>query len=238
MRLHVLTLSPEAFAWLEDYGVIGRALRSGRITLRTWNPRDHTDDPHRRVDDKPYGGGAGMVLQAEPLARTLEAVRAEEPDLTRVVCLSPQGKRFVQTDAERLASLGSSLALVCGRYEGIDERFIEAFADEELSVGDFVLSGGETAALVVLDAVVRLLPGVLGDPASLADESFGPGGGLAGPVYTRPEVWRGRAVPEILLGGDHAAIERWRKEQGQRRTASRRSSAAGQGDGGDASPGG
>ncbi len=221
MRLHVLTLSPEAFPWLGEYGVVGRAVRAGRVELRTWNPRAYTDDPHGRVDDRPYGGGAGMVLRAEPLARTLEAVRAVDPALARVVCLTPHGRRFVQADAERLAASGPSLALVCGRYEGMDERFVETYADEELSIGDFVLSGGETAALVVLDAVVRLLPGVVGDPASLADESFG-GQGLAAPVYTRPSVWRGRTVPEILLGGDHAAIERWRREEARARTGRRR----------------
>jgi tRNA (guanine37-N1)-methyltransferase len=221
MRFHVLTLSPEAFAWLTEYGVVGRALRTGRIELRTWNPREYTDDPHGRVDDRPYGGGAGMVLQAEPLARTLEAVRARDPALARVIFLSPRGRRFVQDDAVRLAAAGSSLALVCGRYEGVDERFVEACVDEELSVGDFVLSGGETAALVVLDAVARLLPGVVGDPASLADESFG-GKGLDASVYTRPAVWRGRAVPEVLLGGNHAEIERWRREEARARTERRR----------------
>jgi tRNA (guanine37-N1)-methyltransferase len=217
MRFHVLTLSPEAFDWLGEYGVVGRALRAGRIELRTWNPRAYTDDPHGRVDDRPYGGGAGMVLQAEPLARTLEAVRAQDPALARVIFLSPRGRRFVQADAVRLASLGPSLALVCGRYEGVDERFVEACVDEELSIGDFVLSGGETAALVVLDAVSRLLPGVVGDPASLAHESFG-GQGLDASVYTRPAVWRGRSVPEVLLGGNHADIERWRWQEARART--------------------
>jgi tRNA (guanine37-N1)-methyltransferase len=221
MRLHVLTLTPEAFAWLGEYGVVGRALRGGRATLRAWNIRSYTDDPHGRVDDRPYGGGAGMVLRAEPLARTLEAVRAADPALARVVCLTPRGRRFVQADARRLAASSPSLALVCGRYEGVDERFVEACADEELSVGDFVLSGGETAALVVLDAVLRLLPGVVGDPASLTGESFDVPG-LAPPVYTRPAVWRGRAVPGVLLGGDHAAIERWRRDEARGHTLERR----------------
>lgn len=221
MRIHVLTLSPEAFAWLRDYGVVGRAVRAGTVELRVWNPRDHTDDRWGRVDDRPYGGGAGMVLRAEPLARTLAAVRLEDPLLARVIALTPQGRPFRQPEAERLATIRPSLALVCGRYEGLDERFLEAEVDEELSVGDFVLSGGETAALVVLDALVRLLPGVVGDPASLRGESF-TRGRLAPPVYTRPALWRGRPVPSVLLSGNHAAIARWRDEAALERTRARR----------------
>jgi tRNA (guanine37-N1)-methyltransferase len=217
-EIHVVTLFPEWFEHLKAMGLTGRALEDGRIALRCFNPREYADGAHRSVDDRPYGGGPGMVMRPEPLARAIEQARSgsEAP----VSGLSPQGRPLDQRAVEQLASR-SRLVLVCGRYEGIDERVSETQFDEEWSIGDFVLSGGEYAAAALMDAVIRLQPGVLGHEASAAEDSFS-NGLLDCPHYTRPEVWRDQRVPGILLGGDHAAIARWRREQALLRTARRR----------------
>ncbi len=220
MHFDVITLFPEMVSTVAEFGVVGRARRNDRISLVTENPRDHTSDVHRTVDDRPYGGGPGMVMKYEPLAGAIAAARSRAPEGSPVVYLSPQGGVFDQATAQRYADL-PGLILVAGRYEGVDERFIEAQVDEELSLGDFVLSGGEVAAMAVIDAVVRLLPGVLGDDESAAQDSFMEGL-LDCPHYTRPEETEGRNVPDVLLSGDHAAIARWRMKQALGRTFERR----------------
>jgi len=220
MRIGVVSLFPEMVARIADYGVVGRALDSQLVSLDIENPRDHTDDVHRTVDDRPYGGGPGMVMKVAPLARALQTSRERMPAGSPVVCLSPQGAVFNQTLAERYAAL-PGMILLAGRYEGIDERLIESQVDEEISLGDFVLSGGEIAAMAVIDAVVRLLPGVLGDDQSAKQDSFAEGL-LDCPHYTRPEVVEGRSVPDVLLSGDHANIARWRYKQALGRTHLRR----------------
>lgn len=220
MHFGVVTLFPEMVGTVAEFGVVGRAQRNGLVTLGLENPRDHTSDVHRTVDDRPYGGGPGMVMKYEPLAGAIAAARARAPEGSPVVYLSPQGRVFDQARARRYAGL-PGLVLLAGRYEGVDERLIESQVDEEVSLGDFVLSGGEIAAMAVIDAVVRLLPGVLGDEASAAQDSFMEGL-LDCPHYTRPEAIEGRAVPDVLLSGDHAAIARWRLKQALGRTYERR----------------
>jgi tRNA (guanine37-N1)-methyltransferase len=220
MHFDVITLFPEMVATIAEYGVVGRAQRNGLATLDCENPRDHTSDVHRTVDDRPYGGGPGMVMKFEPLAGAVAAARDRLPEGSPVVYLSPQGEVFDQGKARRYAEL-PGLILLAGRYEGVDERFIERHVDEELSIGDFVLSGGEVAAMAVIDAIVRLLPGVLGDDESAAQDSFMKGL-LDCPHYTRPEVIDGRNVPDVLLSGDHAEIARWRLKQALGRTYERR----------------
>lgn len=235
MRIDVVTLFPDMFSVLVDYGVSRRAHESGTWELRCWDPRAFASDAHRTVDDRPFGGGPGMVLMAEPLARSVEAARAAQCaggwQRTRVIALSASGVPLRDARVRALAAEcrrepapggqgGAGLVLVCGRYEGIDQRFIDAFVDEEVSIGDFVLSGGEIAALALIDAVVRHLPGTI-KPASAQEESFAEGR-LDIPHYTRPEVWRGHAVPPVLLSGHHARIERWRAEQSMARTRERR----------------
>lgn len=220
MQVEVVTLFPEIVATVAEFGVVGRAQRDNRFTLGFENPRDHTRDAHRTVDDRPYGGGPGMVMKHEPLAAAVEAARARAPQSSPVICLSPQGRVFDQAAARRFAAL-PGLILLAGRYEGIDERLIESHVDEELSLGDFVLSGGEIAAMAVIDAVVRMLPGVLGDDASAEQDSFMQGL-LDCPHYTRPETIAGRKVPDVLLSGDHAEIARWRLQQALARTFERR----------------
>lgn len=220
MHFDVVTLFPEMVATIAEFGVVGRAQRNGLVTLELENPREHTSDVHRTVDDRPYGGGPGMVMKYEPLAGAVAAARARAPAGSPVVYLSPQGGVFDQATARRYAEL-PGLILLAGRYEGVDERFIEAQVDEELSLGDFVLSGGEVAAMAVIDAVVRLLPGVLGDDESAAQDSFMEGL-LDCPHYTRPENIEGRKVPDVLLSGDHAEIARWRLKQALGRTFARR----------------
>jgi len=217
-EIHVVTLFPEWFEHLKAMGLTGRALDDGRIVLRCFNPRQYVQDVHRSVDDRPYGGGPGMVMRPEPLAQAIEQARSGSD--APVSGLSPQGRTLDQPAVERLAER-SRLVLVCGRYEGIDERISETLIDEEWSIGDFVLSGGEYAAAALMDAVIRLQPGVLGHEASAAEDSFSEGL-LDCPHYTRPAVWRDRHVPAILLGGDHAAIARWRRQQALLRTARRR----------------
>lgn len=219
MKIDVVTLFPDMIREASRHGVLGRAQETGRLRLGAWNPRDYTTDRHRTVDDRPYGGGPGMVMKVEPLRAALVAARQAVPG-AQVVALSPQGAPFDQARARELASR-KALILVAGRYEGIDERVLETEVDAELSLGDYVLSGGELAALVVIDAVARLLPGVLGDADSAQQDSF-MDGLLDCPHYTRPEELDGRRVPAVLLGGDHAEIRRWRHKQALGRTWLRR----------------
>jgi tRNA (guanine37-N1)-methyltransferase len=218
-RIDVVTLFPEWIESIRELGLTGRAIADGRVTLRCWNPRDFAEGVHRSVDDRPYGGGPGMVMRPEPLAKAIEAARGGD-DRVRVGCLTPQGRRLDQAAVRELASR-ERLILVCGRYEGIDERVIDTLVDEEWSIGDFVLSGGEPAAAAMIDAVVRLLPGVLGHELSAQQDSFSEGL-LDCPHYTRPDIWRGREVPAVLLSGDHARIERWRRARAIERTRTRR----------------
>jgi tRNA (guanine37-N1)-methyltransferase len=222
IRFDAVTLFPEMFAAVTASGITGRALERGLWRLKTWNPRDFTHDNYRTVDDRPYGGGPGMVMLAEPLEQALEAVRAEGGG--RVVYLSPQGKTLDHAKVIELAGR-QAVTLLCGRYEGVDERLLRRRVDEELSLGDFVLSGGELAAMALIDAVVRQLPGALGDEQSAQQESFAEGL-LDCPQYTRPEVWpqgaEGERVPEVLLSGHHENIRRWRLKQALGRTWQRR----------------
>jgi len=211
LRIDVLTLFPALFDGFLSQSIVRRAIDKNVVAIKRWDLRDWASGKHKQVDDRPFGGGPGMVLMAPPVVAAAEAVRAcVEPPGTLVV-LSPQGPRLDQRRVVELAAQ-PRLILLCGRYEGFDERILEILEPELLSIGDFVLSGGEVAAMVVIDAVVRLLPGVLGDSQSAVDESFGPEGGLEYPQYTRPRVFRGRAVPDVLTSGDHAAIARWRRE--------------------------
>jgi tRNA (guanine37-N1)-methyltransferase len=218
MRFDIVSLFPEMFEAMR-FGVTGRAIERGLVGMSHWNPRDYTDDVHRTVDDRPYGGGPGMVMMVDPLRRALQAATVAAPD-SRVVYLSPQGRRFDQAAAADMAGL-SGLVLLAGRYEGIDERLIEAYVDEEWSIGDFVLSGGELPAMVLMDTVIRLLPGVLGHVDSAAQDSYADGL-LDCPHYTRPEEIEGRTVPDVLLSGNHERIRRWRLQQALGRTWLRR----------------
>ncbi|MCY4472663.1 MAG: tRNA (guanosine(37)-N1)-methyltransferase TrmD [Kistimonas sp.] len=220
MRFDVVTLFPGMFAAVSGYGVSGRAVRSGLIELFTWNPRDYAHDRHRTVDDRPYGGGPGMLMKIQPLRDAIRAAKAAAAPGARVIYLSPQGRRLDQAGVCSLAQREGSI-LVAGRYEGIDERLIAAEIDEEWSVGDFVLSGGELAAMVVMDAVSRLVPGTLGHDASAQEDSFSDGL-LDCPHYTRPEVFEESPVPEVLLSGNHERIRQWRLQQSLGRTWLRR----------------
>lgn len=220
MRFDVITLMPHMFGALTGEGVVGRAIERGLAELKLWNPRDYTTDVHRTVDDRPYGGGPGMVMKFEPLRQAIESAQAGSPE-ARVIYLSPQGRRFDQHAARDLAQGHGPLILIAGRYEGIDERIIDRYVDEEWSIGDYVLSGGELAAMVVLDAVIRLLPGVLGDADSAEQDSF-MDGLLDCPHYTRPDEIEGMTVPAVLQSGNHDAIRRWRLHQALLRTLSRR----------------
>ena len=211
MRFEIVTLFPGMVRACLEYGVVGRAVTRGVVQVGTEDPRDHATDPHRTVDDRPYGGGPGMVMTPGPLSRAIRTAMARAPAGSPVIALGARGRRFGHGVATRLAG-GPGVVLVAGRYEGIDQRVLEELVDEELSIGDYVLSGGELPALVVMDAVARLLPGVLGDDASAEQDSFADGL-LEAPHYTRPEEWEGRRVPEVLLGGDHGAIRRWRLQQ-------------------------
>ncbi|MDA0680950.1 MAG: tRNA (guanosine(37)-N1)-methyltransferase TrmD [Proteobacteria bacterium] len=220
MHMQVVTIFPDMVNTVVEYGVVGRAVERGILTLQYQDPRRYTTDVHRTVDDRPYGGGPGMVMKYEPAAAAIRAARASMPPGSPVVCLSPQGAVFDQAVAKRYAEL-PGIIFLSGRYEGIDERLIESEVDDELSLGDFVLSGGEIAAMAVIDAVVRLLPGVLGDESSAAQDSF-MSGLLDCPHFTRPEEVEGKRVPDILLSGDHAKIERWRCRQALGRSYLRR----------------
>lgn len=220
MRVDVVTLFPEMVETLIRFGVTGRAVERGLLTVATWDPRDETHDRHRTVDDRPYGGGPGMVMKVQPLRDTLRRARAAVEQPGKTIYLSPQGRPLTQDGVRELAA-EPQLILLAGRYEGIDERLIEAEVDEEWSIGDYVLSGGELAALVVIDAVARLLPGALNDGESAEQDSF-MDGLLDCPHYTRPDEIEGRRVPAVLLSGDHAAIARWRRRQALGRTWLRR----------------
>ena len=216
MRFDVITLFPSMFAAVVENGITHRAHAQGLWSLATWSPRDFVDDAHRTIDDRPFGGGPGMVMMAPPLAAAVSALKAAGGG-ARVVALAPNGVPLTDARVRRYAQEGDSLALICGRYEGIDQRFIDACVDEVVSIGDFVLSGGEIAAMALIDAVVRHLPGALKDE-STADESFA-GGLLDAKHYTRPEQWRGMAVPPVLLSGHHAQIAAWRRREALSLTA-------------------
>jgi tRNA (guanine37-N1)-methyltransferase len=220
IRFDCVTLFPEAFASVTDWGITRRALEQGLWSLALWNPRDFTTDNYRTVDDRPYGGGPGMVMLAEPLEKAIAAAKSAAQGGARVIYLSPQGAVLDHPKVTALAG-EERLVLLCGRYEGVDERLIRRSVDEELSIGDYVLSGGELAAMVLIDAVVRQLPGALGDGLSAEQESF-VNGLLEAPQYTRPEVYEGKAAPPVLLSGHHAQIERWRLKQALGRTWLRR----------------
>lgn len=216
---HILTLFPEFFRSPFKTSMIRRAIEEGALAVDVTDIRDFATDRHRTTDDNPYGGGAGMVMKPEPLVGALEHARDQRPEAPRIL-LTPQGEPFRQSTAEELAG-GPGAILVCGRYEGVDQRVRDGWIDREISVGDFVLSGGEPAALVVVDATMRLLPGVLGNEQSLDEESFA-GGGLEYPQYTRPREFRGREVPDVLLSGDHGKIAEWRRQKAKERTKERR----------------
>ena len=220
MHIALVSLFPEMFAAVGDHGVTGRAVKQGRVTLSHSNPRDFTVDKHRTVDDRPYGGGPGMLMKIDPLQQAIAAAREAAGTGAKVIYLSPQGQALNHGKALELAAL-EGLILVAGRYEGVDERLIEAEVDEELSIGDYVLSGGELAAMVVIDAVTRQLPGVLGHELSAQEDSYADGL-LDCPHYTRPEEYRGQRVPDVLLSGNHEEIRRWRLKQALGRTYERR----------------
>ncbi len=222
MNVDIISVLPDMFAALQ-HGVLGRAIKNGLVTITLWDPRDFSDDKHRTIDDKPYGGGPGMVMMVKPLRRVIETIQSQRDKPNWVIYLTPQGRVLKQPVVkelhEKLAT--HNLVLLCGRYEGIDERVITTLVDEECSIGDYVLSGGELAAMVMIDAVARFIPGVLGDSDSMAEESFNRGL-LEYPHYTRPEIENGIAVPEILLSGDHQAIARWRHQMALQRTWQKR----------------
>lgn len=220
MWLGVVTLFPEMFRAITDFGVTGRAVKNGLLTVQTWNPRDFTHDRHNTVDDRPYGGGPGMLMMVQPLRDAIHAAKAAGGEGTKVIYLSPQGRRLTQAGAAELAT-NARMILVCGRYEGIDERLIQAEVDEEWSIGDYVLSGGELPAMNLIDAVARLVPGVLGKAASAEQDSFSDGL-LDCPHYTRPEILDGQQVPEVLLSGNHEHVRKWRLKQSLGRTWERR----------------
>lgn len=224
MQFELITIFPDETAAMARIGVTGRALEAGEHRLRCWNPRDYADGLYRRVDDRPYGGGPGMVMLAEPLSRCLAAIRArrheESGPALPLIHLSPQGRPLRQARVRELAASPGAI-LLCGRYEAVDQRFLDAEVDEEISIGDFVVSGGELPALLLVDAVLRLLPGTLNDPGSALADSFSDGL-LDHPHYTRPEVLNGEAVPPVLLSGNHREIARWRREQAEAATARKR----------------
>ncbi len=228
MNFAVITLFPELLESFLAAGVVGRAVKDGKISVSLFNPRDFTGDNHRTVDDRPFGGGPGMVMKAEPLIAAIQAAKLAVPN-ARTVYLSPQGTRLEQSMVRELCECAGTegvdfegIVLIAGRYEGIDERVITEFVDDEISIGDFVLSGGEVAAMVVIDALSRLIPGVLGHPLSAAEDSFGEDGLLDHPHYTRPEVLGQQAVPAVLTSGDHKAIALWRRNMALTRTQERR----------------
>ncbi len=221
MRFDIVSLFPEFVAQLAAHGVVGRAGERGLLSIHGWNPRDHAEGNYRRVDDRPFGGGPGMVMLIDPLRATLRAAREADPAPAKVIYLSPQGQRLTQAKVRELAA-APRLVLLCGRYEGVDERLLQAEVDEEISIGDYVLSGGELAAAVLVDAVARLQDGALNDAESAVQDSFEGDGLLDCPHYTRPVEHEFGAVPEVLLSGNHAAIARWRRQQSLGRTWLRR----------------
>ncbi|MDG6773553.1 tRNA (guanosine(37)-N1)-methyltransferase TrmD [Thiomicrorhabdus sp. ZW0627] len=220
MRFDVITLFPEMFQALTESGVSRRALQSGLYDLKTWNPRQFTTDKHKTVDDRPYGGGPGMVMMYQPLKDTISAIKAESPGKPHVVYLSPQGQPLTQDKVAQLLHY-DQVTLLCGRYEGVDERLLISEVDEEISIGDFVVSGGELPAMMLMDAIIRLIPGALGHNQSAEQDSFSDGL-LDCPHYTRPEVVDEMTVPSVLLEGNHAKIDAWRQEQKLERTKKRR----------------
>lgn len=220
MWIGVISLFPEMFRAITEHGVTGRAVKSGLLQIECWNPRDFTHDKHRTVDDRPYGGGPGMLMMVQPLRDAIHAAKQAAGDGAKVIYLSPQGRKLTQAGVTELAT-NQKLILVAGRYEGIDERVIQTEVDEEWSIGDYVLSGGEFPAMTLIDAVSRLVPGVLGDQASAEQDSF-TDGLLDHPHYTRPEVLDGLTVPEALTSGNHEVIRRWRLKQSLGRTWQRR----------------
>ncbi|HHQ4929739.1 tRNA (guanosine(37)-N1)-methyltransferase TrmD [Aeromonas hydrophila] len=220
MWIGVISLFPEMFRAITEHGVTGRAVKSGLLQIGCWNPRDFTHDKHRTVDDRPYGGGPGMLMMVQPLRDAIHAAKQAAGDGAKVIYLSPQGRKLTQAGVTELAT-NQKLILVAGRYEGIDERVIQTEVDEEWSIGDYVLSGGELPAMTLIDAVSRLVPGVLGDQASAEQDSF-TDGLLDHPHYTRPELLDGLAVPEALTSGNHEVIRRWRLKQSLGRTWQRR----------------
>jgi len=223
MHFHVITLFPEMIEQMCEFGVLGRAIKRGIIKLACWNPRDYTQDRHRTVDDRPYGGGPGMLMKVQPLADAINAAKEKAGDDAKVIYLSPQGQVLNQQAVIKMADVPEQkdLILIAGRYEGIDERLIRQYVDEEWSIGDYVLSGGEMPALILIDAVARMLPDVLGDADSAQQDSFMEGL-LDCPHYTRPEEVNGQTVPQVLLSGDHKAIAEWRDKQALGRTWLRR----------------
>jgi len=220
MWIGVVSLFPEMFKAVTDYGISRRAVENGLLTLEVWNPREFTEDKHRTVDDKPYGGGPGMLMKVQPLKDAINAAKSKAQAQCPVIYLSPQGKPLEQADLASLAML-PEVILVAGRYEGIDERLIESAIDMEVSIGDFVASGGELPAMLLIDGVTRLLPGAVGDADSVEQDSFS-NGLLDYPQYTRPETEDGLTVPEVLMSGDHGQIARWRKMQSLGRTYEKR----------------
>jgi tRNA (guanine37-N1)-methyltransferase len=218
MQFHVITLFPEMLTAL-DSGLLGRAIKQGLLSVHPHDLRQYGLGSYRQVDDAPYGGGSGMVMRPEPLAAAIDTISSESPGLTRIM-LTPQGKLLDQKEVQELAGRRPGLMLICGRYEGFDER-VRTLVDREISIGNYVIAGGELAAMVLIEALSRLIPGVLGNSASLEEESFA-AGGLEYPQYTRPEEFRGMAVPEVLLSGDHARIRRWREAESRKRTEQRR----------------
>jgi tRNA (guanine37-N1)-methyltransferase len=220
MEFHIITLFPEMFDSPFRGGMVGRAIEQGIITVKAHPLRPFGLGNYKQVDDQPYGGGSGMVMRPEPIAAAIDALTGEHPGLWRIL-LTPQGNLLDQEKVRELASRKAGLLLIAGRYEGVDER-VRSMVDEEISIGDYVLSGGEIPAMALIEAVARLQPGVLGNPESLDEESFGTPGMLEYPHYTRPEEFRGMHVPEILLGGDHGKIRAWREAEARRRTEQRR----------------
>ena len=224
MWIGVVSLFPEMFRAISENGVTGRAIKNNLLSIQSWNPRDFTMDKHRTVDDRPYGGGPGMLMMVQPLRDAIQAAKMAAQEAgheAKVIYLSPQGRRLDHEGAQQLSSSSQALILVAGRYEGIDERIIDSLVDEEWSVGDYVLSGGELPAMILIDAVVRFVPGVLGHVLSAEQDSFADGL-LDCPHYTRPEVLNGVAVPSVLLSGDHEKIRLWRLKQSLQRTKMRR----------------
>ena len=225
MRFDVITLFPGMFDAITQYGVTGRAAEQGKSVLKTWNPREFTSDKHRSVDDRPYGGGPGMLMLAEPLAQAIATAKQSQAQTgvikSCVIHLSPQGRQLTHAVVKELLERNDGLILLASRYEGVDERLIRQQVDEELSIGDYVLSGGELAAMVLIDSLVRHLPGVLGDAESAQQDSF-VAGLLDCPHYTRPKIFEGEGIPEVLLSGHHAEIEKWRLKQALGRTWQRR----------------
>lgn len=224
MRFDVVTLFPGIFESYVRQSLLEDAIQAGRVQVHTWNPRDWTENKHNRVDDRPFGGGPGMVLAPQPIVDCVEAVRAKAEPPGLLVMLTPAGERLTQRRVEKLAT-EPRLILMCGRYEGFDDRIRQALNPLELSVGDFVCNGGEVPAMVVIDSVIRLVPGVLGDEASATDESHSEDGRLEYPQFTRPRVYRGLEVPEVLLSGNHQAVAKWRREQSEARSRARNEQA-------------